>query len=221
MKYFLMVFLLFPIACGNETNPPSQSLIDGNENLNSESIPYPEIQKPKWTRHNWKPQWNEYIEEALDRFGQHLLSDQYVFRKKDLQALECTGFETATITERKAFFALLFASISYKESAFNPRTRYWEKTMGKYSEGLLQLSVDDRTRHKHCPLTKKNILDPKINLTCGLSILIDQLERRYEDGVNGVLFPKKSYYWLVLTSKTKYEVKDFFRSYAKKYFKFC
>lgn len=229
MKYFFFIFFIIAFSCSKNSTDSNQNSIDDsllkenelNEQNNETEISYAIIRKPKWFKYNWQPQWNDYIAEALDNFGAHLLYDQFVIRKKDLEALECTGFETATDKERKKFFALLFAAISSKESAFNPNTRYWEKTMNKYSEGLLQLSVDDRTRHPHCPLTDKNILSPKINLTCGLSIMIDQLRRRYEEGSNGVLFPKKSYYWLVLTADTKYEVQNFFKLYAKEFFNFC
>lgn len=119
--------------------------------------------------------------------------------------LLCSKFASQNSTERKQFYADLFRSIAKYESGFNPRTRYLEK-WGVYSEGLLQLSYGDETRHKPCAIdkSKNNIFDPEVNLTCGLTIMHNQFRKL------GLIFPEKAYYWSVLT-KRKYDIISYFK----------
>jgi hypothetical protein len=75
------------------------------------------------------------------------------------------------------------------------------------SVGLLQLSYGDEQRHPDCPLdaTAANITQPEVNLRCGVAIMRDQL------AVRSTLFPRRAYYWSVLTRKRAQIVSDFER----------
>lgn len=64
-----------------------------------------------------------------------------------------------------------------------------------YSEGLLQLSYGDETRHPGCPIDPSlaNLRTPEVQLTCAVVILARQLTRR-----GRVLLDGPMYYWSVL-----------------------
>jgi hypothetical protein len=77
--------------------------------------------------------------------------------------------------------------------------------------GLLQLSYGDEERHRGCPLDamRANITDPVVNLRCGVVILRNQLAAR------STLFPRRSYYWSVLTRRRAAIEQDFLRHRAQ------
>jgi hypothetical protein len=152
----------------------------------------------------WKQEWNHVIAEALEDVGQPLLEDDKV-PTGDVQAL-CPGYFDASREEKKAFWALLFASIARLESGFDPERTFMEpRPLRTLSVGLLQLSYGDQTRHSGCPLEpmEANITDPAVNLRCGVAILRNQLSAR------NTLFPTRFYYWSVLTRKRSQIERDF------------
>lgn len=96
----------------------------------------------------------------------------------------------------------LVSSISKFESAWNPASRYVEKSMGTdlitgkkvVSEGLLQLSYQDEKNYPDVAACKdfnwsadknladndpnKTILSARINLNCGIGILVQLVKRK-------------------------------------------
>jgi hypothetical protein len=152
----------------------------------------------------WKQEWNLVIAEALDDIGQPLLEDDKV-PAEEVRAL-CPGYFETSREERKAFWALLFASIARLESGFDPENTFLEpRPLRTLSVGLLQLSYGDQERHAGCPLNPMdaNITDPAVNLRCGVAILRNQLAAR------NTLFPRRYYYWSVLTRKREQIQRDF------------
>ncbi|MDY7233213.1 transglycosylase SLT domain-containing protein [Hyalangium rubrum] len=152
----------------------------------------------------WRQEWNLVIAEALDDIGRPLLEDDKV-PAEEVQTL-CPGYFGASREEKKAFWALLFASIARLESGFDPERTFMEpRPLRTLSVGLLQLSYGDQTRHEGCALEpmEANITDPAVNLRCGVAILRNQLARR------NTLFPRRFYYWSVLTRKREQIERDF------------
>ncbi len=152
----------------------------------------------------WKQEWNLIIAEALEDVGQPLLEDDKV-PAEEVRAL-CPHYFHASREEKKAFWALLFASIARLESGFDPERTFMEpRPLRTLSVGLLQLSYGDQTRHVGCPLEpmEANITDPAVNLRCGVAILRNQLAAR------NTLFPRRYYYWSVLTRKREQIERDF------------
>jgi len=116
----------------------------------------------------------------------------------------------------------LIAAIVKYESGFNPLSRFAETTMGidpitgkpVYSEGLLQLSYQDIQGWPFCKFDwaadknlkvddpKKTILDPYINLTCGVRILSQQVKRK------GFIVVSSGAYWAVIKENGRYEKID-------------
>lgn len=152
----------------------------------------------------WKQEWNQVIAEALEDIGQPLLQDDKV-PAEEVRAL-CPRYFRASREEKKAFWALLFASIARLESGFDPENTFMEpRPLRTLSVGLLQLSYGDQERHAGCPLEpmEANITDPAVNLRCGVAILRNQLAAR------NTLFPRRYYYWSVLTRKREQIERDF------------
>lgn len=152
----------------------------------------------------WKEEWNLIIAEALEEVGQPLLEDDKV-PAEEVRAL-CPRYFDASREEKKAFWALLFASIARLESGFDPESTFMEpRPLRTLSVGLLQLSYGDQERHAGCPLEpmEANITDPAVNLRCGVAILRNQLATR------NTLFPRRYYYWSVLTRKRDQIERDF------------
>ncbi len=150
----------------------------------------------------WQPAWNAAVERAIAKHSPALLTPGPKPRRA-IQAV-CPGFVAATPAQRSRFWSAFFEAIARYESNFDPAARMQEAWSDpdtgapQMSEGLLQLSYSDRAGHPDCTLDRAagNIVDPEVNLSCGVAILRRQLE------VRGALFPPgKPYYWSVLTSR--------------------
>lgn len=150
----------------------------------------------------WEPAWTEHVAKAIAAHSPELLSPG-AKPARDVAAF-CPGFGKADKAERALFWAAVFEAIARYESNFDPAARMQESWADpetgdpQYSEGLLQLSYSDRKGHPECALDRAqgNIVDPEINLSCGVAIMRRQLAAR------GTLFPRpKPYYWSVLTSQ--------------------
>jgi hypothetical protein len=160
------------------------------------------------SRYRWKAEWNDYISEAIDLHGNFMLLNDSL-PLTEISKL-CPNFTTLDNQKKKLFWILFIASIAKYESNFNPTARFKEPPpLNVYSEGLLQLSYGDEKRYEKLPIDTKlgNIMDPKVNLTSGVIILVKQLRVRKN------LFTDKHYYWSVLTNK-KAEISQFFQKHA-------
>jgi hypothetical protein len=170
----------------------------------------PEISGLRWYPNTWQDKWSKAMMSYLDEIA---LIDLPV-NESDLRQVNCSGHRQATREERKHFWIVFMASISSQESAFNPKTRYYERALGEWSEGLFQLSVSNRKPKGGCSLiNKQTILRPLPNIYCALVIMENQVRgsRRYHRPT-GVLFPTRPYYWSVLTRMpAKGRVIEFFK----------
>ncbi len=158
----------------------------------------------------WREEYNAFIVEGIERFGEELLNlDQ--LPKEELNLL-CPGFYQANPSQKKAFWALIFASIAYFESGFDPFAVYHEPPpLIEDSYGLLQLSYVDKNQYPECELDRasKNIFDPRVNLQCGVIIMKFQLRRLKK------IFPEwqRGIYWSVLSRKQE-KVQAYFLRHA-------
>lgn len=123
----------------------------------------------------------------------------------------CAKFNTLTKEQQAHVLSEFIVQIVKHESAYEPTSRMYETTMGYYSEGLLQLSYPDMSWAKYCKFNKsadakyaedderRTILDPYINLDCGIRILAAQTKK------NKKFFFKQSQYWAVILEGGKYQ----------------
>jgi hypothetical protein len=177
----------------------------------NDSLAFPKIniEKSHGKIYEWKNEYNVFIANALDSYGQTLL-DENKLPKEQIEKL-CPTFFGSSTNNKKIFWAIFFAGMAKYESGFNPNTVYHEPMpLDIDSEGLLQLSYPDGKHYKNCPIdkAKQNIRDPKVNLECSVAIMVKQLEKKR------VLFTEKSFYWSVLT-KRQAEITSFFQKYSQ------
>tara|TARA_Y100000310_G_scaffold124700_1_gene123460 strand:- start:72251 stop:76519 length:4269 start_codon:yes stop_codon:yes gene_type:complete len=138
----------------------------------------------------WFDDWTNFIKQGIDNLAPELLENANM--PADALTL-CPNYKSGSLEQKKNFWVVVMSSIARYESGFNPNKRFFE-SFNIWSEGLLQLSYGDETRHSGCPISpsSKNILDPKINLECGVVIMKNQLIR------DKTLFTPNSPYWSVL-----------------------
>jgi hypothetical protein len=203
----VILSLLLCISCG-KGNLPSLDYTspDDGHQTPVEAKPFEVVGDYKSL---WPSSWSSIVMAALNDQNSSLLRIDVL--DSDLERLECKNYNQFTRKDKVTFWTLFISSISHFESNFNPNTRYWESSLGKYSEGLLQLSTDDSNYHDFCNLNSSTILNPKENLTCGVSIL-DKQVRGGLSRVEGTLFPRRYYYWSVLTRESMIQkVTNFFK----------
>ncbi|WP_347357974.1 hypothetical protein [Bdellovibrio sp.] len=167
-----------------------------------ESSKYPERTK-----------WSEYLQETILNEWSSLLPGA-----DDITSF-CPRYNSLDNNQRANAWAQLFVAIAKYESAYSPVSRMHETTMGSdpvtgkpvYSEGLLQLSYQDVQWARYCKFDwqkdknlsatdpKKTILDPYINLHCGVGIMAGQIKSK------GRIVVSSGVYWAVIKSGGKYQ----------------
>lgn len=224
MNWIILITVLLLGSCGRDEtsltkNEEMKSSIQTSPPLRFEGIKLPVINGLKWYPQNkWKSEWSEFLYEKIKDMG---FSDFNPI-DSDLLELDCLGYKNSSPEERAIFWLVLFASMASQESSFDPKMRFWERPLKEWSEGLLQLSVSNYPHGSECLLDEVSILEPFPNLHCGARIMVNQLN----GGTRGRLpknriFPKKAYYWSVLTTpKKKLKVINFFKGH-KKSLSFC
>lgn len=104
--------------------------------------------------------------------------------------------------EQVLVLATAVAWTAYYESAWDPKMRFFETSLGYYSEGLLQLSYQDKAWTPGCGFDKndsaKSILDPLLNLDCGLRIMANQISKDKK------LILSRGVYWSTLQDGGRY-----------------
>lgn len=96
------------------------------------------------------------------------------------------------------YWQSVIKAICFAESNFNPRERFFEDSMGYYSEGLMQLSYEDCKAYSF-PLdkSKNEIFDIEKNIQLGM-IILNRLVRKHGDFIFN-----SGNYWAVLQPKNK------------------
>lgn len=160
-----------------------------------------------WTTTAQRKEWAKYIYAEITGplWGQ--------YSKVSDGASLCPKYNSLSKEQKGQVLTQMWGYVMQHESAWSPTSRMFEKTMGYYSEGLLQLSYVDKQWAKYCKFDKagddakgyaaddprRTILDPYINLHCGLRIMGDQL-----DDHGGKLMISSGVYWAVLRVGGKY-----------------
>lgn len=145
----------------------------------------------------WRPEWSAFTQRTILQTGKNLVKPDPTVAAavKNL----CPRYDALTAQQRARFWTLAMASVSFYESAFNPRTRFFEPPpLSKYSEGLFQLSLDDGGYGSSCDFLNngRSILDPLHNIECAILVLDRQLVRKRE-----FFTPGYFYYWSVLRNR--------------------
>lgn len=158
--------------------------------------------------------WESKVPEGK-KWSEHLYSEietnfDVLDKASDMQFF-CPNYANLAIYQKINIWAQLFAAMSYYESSFNPTSRYLEPTAeldpvtktAIISEGLLQLGYSDVLFHR-CKFNwerdsklasgdpNKTILNPYTNLSCGVKIMCDQINKY------GAIIIDRGAYWAVI-----------------------
>lgn len=169
--------------------------------------------------------WSQYLQKLVLNDWSSLLKGA-----GDMASF-CPRYSNLNDNQRANVWAQLFVAMSRFESGYNPLSRMQETTMGTdpvtkkpvYSEGLLQLSYQDVQWAPFCKMDwskdknlsstspKKTILDPYINLHCGVGIMADQVKRK------GLIGVSSGAYWAVIKTNSKYNQLASIKSMVKNF----
>lgn len=224
MKYLMMIFSIFAVlwafsgcAKNNEggTPPVSPPSVTIPEKMELASL--------SWEKnHPERKAWSTFVSELISAELFETLDTA-----KDAKRL-CPKYEVLAEGQRIQIWGELISAMAYYESGWSPTSRMTETTMGTdpvtgkqvVSEGLLQLSYQDVPnygsvlKYPLCKIEwakdeslsitdpKRTILDPYINLECGLRILANQIRKK------GSVILSSGVYWAVLKDGGKYSKVD-------------
>lgn len=213
MKRVLLSLLLtlFVFSCGKEEGVPS---IENNLQAQNNDSQVPNISKLRWYPYTWKKVWSSELIKYVNET--ELLNIELEYG--DLEKLNCLGYRQANDFEKRHFWLVFMSSISSQESSFNPNTRYYEKPLREWSEGLFQLSLSDKKPNGACAvLNPVSILKPLPNIRCALDIMEIQLKGNKRNGRSaGRLLPDRLFYWSVLTRpETQEKLIAFFKRHLE------
>lgn len=194
-------------------NPNNQNIASPESGSQSDAYVTGQFPVPlSWesSAHPERAAWSAYLEQIIVSDWSTLLAGA------DDMATFCPRYSSLSNDQRANFWAMLFSAMSNYESAYNPLSRMKETTLGVdpvtgqsvYSEGLLQLSYGDMQSYPFCQFDwskdkslspadpQKTILQPDINLYCGVGIMAKQIQRK------GLITVGVDAYWEVLKSNS-------------------
>jgi hypothetical protein len=158
MKYILTIIFLL-IGCKHEPVRNPEPIQEQSGLSDWEAMPQ-------------SKQWNDIVLNALDLYGQGMLTTKSVKDGKQF----CANFDSLTRDDRKAFYLMMISAMARYESSFKTESQYKESFKDENGEniisrGLLQISKGS-SRYYDCGITDAQMLhDPKMNLECGVRIL--------------------------------------------------
>lgn len=157
--------------------------------------------------------WSQYLFKVIKN------ETRTIFETAEDMTYFCPAFHQLNERQQINAIGMLVAAMAKFESQFNPLSRMIEPSLGidpvtglqVVSEGLLQLSYQDKLRYPFCNFDwqrdkglsqldpARSILNPYLNLGCGVRILADQILRR------GLIVIENGAYWAVLRKNGKFE----------------
>lgn len=187
-----------------------------NEFVPEQNQKHYDMQPLAWDKHSkYTSSWSKTIystikTETPELLGQNIASDVEIF---------CPKYQSLNENQRLNFWGQFIVALSKYESSWNPTTSVVETLMKgndpvtkKHiaSEGLLQLSYQDEKNYRmdcgfdyekdkylHPNDPQKTILNPHLNLKCGIRILASQLRNK------GSIVLKEKVYWAPLREGSK------------------
>jgi hypothetical protein len=208
---FIQFFLLtFFASCGTDKmSAPPISFDMTSEGItsqltsaqNEETIARIKIKRSS-ANIEWKSDYTKFLSEAFSNpnlFGLY----KTPINTQDLRLVGCNNFNSLNAIQRKVFYIVYMAAIAEAESDFRAESKTFNPGDNTMNVGLLQIDEDVANNHTKGYLgniDEEDLTDPKVNLQTGAFILKNQITGKI---ANGRLFPVRSYYWQVLTQKTR------------------
>jgi hypothetical protein len=204
------VFFLLSTPSHSAAAKEKNSTFDG---LNHERTPAAAV-PPLWDgRIPNSSTWTTHSYSVINKFGMWLERGS-----SDIESF-CPNYYNLSSEQKSNFWVYLVSAVVRFESNFRTTHRYRETTLGTdpitkepvYSEGLLQLSYQDKLAYPFCDEfdwardrwlcrtdPSKSIFDPFKNLRCGIRILNWQVQRF------DLIAVDRGQYWAVLKPSSRF-----------------
>jgi Transglycosylase SLT domain len=161
-----------------------------------------------------RKEWSKMIYSVIENEERSLLENNVA---KDIHTF-CPQFDSLNQAQRINFWGQFFAALAKPESGWNPTSQMVESNQGidpvtknqVMSEGLLQLSYqDEKSYDLDCGFdwgrdsqlaqndARKTILNPLLNLRCGVKIMAHRLRK------DSVITKETGVYWAVLRKNSR------------------
>ncbi len=156
---------------------------------------------------NQNEKFNEIIFKELST-NKNLDLTSVKIAEEDLLELQSLEYNDSTIDKKIDFWQNFILALAYSESSLNPKA-ISPKVKGMRAYGLLQ--INPQTAKTHCGVvTHTDLMDPEINLICGLKLMNWQLKgaplkngKLMRADLQGRLFGKNILLWGPLRSGDK------------------
>lgn len=155
-------------------------------------------------KYSWKREWTLKIFDELNKEQYHLDHNSLLnveINKESLSILDCSGYNEASLDEKKDFWVVFFSALTRAESAFNEKAKSII-LKGHRSWGLLQLAK--KTAKAQCSMNppQSSVLNGNDNLYCGIRLMTWQLQggplpsgKKIRPDLVGKIFGKKMFQW--------------------------
>ena len=155
-------------------------------------------------KYSWKDEWSVSISDELKKAEYKEGKTSFLnilIDKDDLDELECSGYNDASVEEKSDFWIVFFSALARAESGFNEKARS-AFSRGHRSFGLLQLSKSIAKTQCGITPTESSVINPKDNLICGLKLMAWQLNggptlsgKKLRSDLEGQIFGKYIFQW--------------------------
>ena len=169
-------------------------------------VPVPETTDIRINQSTRKLKWEKsYTEAVMDELNRSEIEPLLKTKVSsvDLQKLNCLPFNELSLKKKKIFYTVFLAAIAEAESDFRVALRTRNPSDNTINVGLLQ--IDEQAARNHTKdslghIEAIDLVDPTFNLRVGVHILKNQVLSKV---ARHRLLPEKSYYWQVLSEKTR------------------
>ena len=227
-KYSLIIasllFLLFLTSCGKPNEKLSVPVEDLHIQVADVKADISQFEPIAWEKQNVsRKEWSKMIYSVIENEEPSMLNDNVA---KDIETF-CPNYDFLSPDQRLNFWGQFFAALAKPESDWKATESTIEpiKNFKKVdavtnqrvrSEGLLQLSYQDEKSYRlNCGFNwnrdrnlapedpRKTILNPYLNLRCGIKIMSRQLKNKKS------ITLEENVYWSVLrTSDHQHTIKE-------------
>ncbi len=210
-----LLFLLFITSCGKPNGKLGTPVDDLHIQVADVKADISQFEPVAWEKQNVsRREWSRMIYSVIENEQPEMLDDHVA---KDIE-LFCPRYNSLTRDQRLNFWGQFFAALAKPESNWNPTSQMVESSQGidpvtnkrVMSEGLLQLSYQDEKSYdidcgfdwnRDSQLSpkdpRKTILNPLLNLRCGVKIMAHRLRK------DMVITKESGVYWAVLRKNSR------------------
>lgn len=146
----------------------------------------------------WKDSYTEALVEVFEHRDIQPIFDVTIHHE-DLEKIGCVNYNELSKIEKMKFLVVYMSAIAEAESDYRTHITTLNPGDRTINVGMLQIDVNAARNHTKRALgevSKDKLKDPHFNLKVGVFVFKNQVLGKI---ARGRFFPKRSYYWQVLT----------------------